>query len=186
MTTIEDDNIWLLLKALHFAAQKHKDQRRKDPAASPYINHPIEVAETLWRIGGVRDMTTLVAAVLHDTIEDTETTPQELEAEFGPEVRTVVEEVTDDKHLSWQDRKRLQIERAKHKSPQAKLVKLADKICNVQDIAKAPPAGWSPERQRKYIDWARAVVDEVRGANPDLERHFDTVYAAAAEVTDIV
>src|SRR5688572_8710850 len=100
------DPITGLLKALHFAADKHRDQRRKDEDASPYINHPIEVAELIARVGGVNDLVTLQGAILHDTIEDTNTTPEELEAAFGSEVRRVVEEVTDDKSLLKTDRKR--------------------------------------------------------------------------------
>src|SRR4051812_9768931 len=101
-----------LLHALHFAADKHRDQRRKDVGASPYINHPIEVAELLARVGDITDRVTLQAAILHDTIEDTNTTPEELDAAFGPDVRRVVEEVTDDKNLKKEERKRLQIEHA--------------------------------------------------------------------------
>src|SRR3954464_12991765 len=120
------DAVGQLLAALHFAADKHRDQRRKDAGASPYINHPIEVAELLARVGGVRDLVVLQAAILHDTIEDTQTTPGELEAHFGARVRKVVEEVTDDTTLLKVDRKRLQIEHAPHLSREAQLVKLAD------------------------------------------------------------
>ena len=148
---MREEEISVLLKAIHFAAQKHRNQRRKDVEASPYINHPIAVAETLWRTGGVRDMITIVAGVLHDTIEDTETTPEELEKEFGGRVRSVVEEVSGDKSLPREKRKHLQIEEARHKSLHAKHVKLADKICNVQDIIKSPPSGWSLGRRREYI-----------------------------------
>src|ERR1041384_6973072 len=132
----ELNTIALLLKALHFAANKHRDQRRKDIDASPYINHPIEVAETLARVGGVTDLVTLQAAILHDTIEDTTTTPEELEAAFGAEVRRVVEECTDDTKLPKADRKRLQIEHAPHLSHRAKLVKLGDKIANVRSVTQ--------------------------------------------------
>src|SRR3954465_11479885 len=125
------DGLGDLLAALHFAADKHRDQRRKDAEASPYINHPIEVAELLTRVGGVRDLVALQAAILHDTIEDTHTTPEELEGRFGARGRKVVEEVTDEKTLPKVDRKRLQIEHAPHLSPEARLVKLADKIANV-------------------------------------------------------
>jgi guanosine-3',5'-bis(diphosphate) 3'-pyrophosphohydrolase len=179
--TLPPDELALVLKALHFAADKHRAQRRKDAAASPYINHPIAVAETLVSIGGVRDAVTVAAAVLHDTIEDTETTGAELEALFGPEIRRLVEEVTDDKNLPPEVRKRLQIEHARHASPRARLVKIADKICNLRDIVEAPPAGWPVERKRRYLAWARAVVDEVRGANAALEAHFDDLCQRAAQ-----
>lgn len=171
--TFAPDDLALVLKALHFAADKHRAQRRKDAEASPYINHPIAVAETLASVGGVRDAVTIAAAILHDTVEDTETTGEELQAVFGPEIRAVVEEVTDDTSLPVEVRKRLQVERARHKSPRARLVKLADKICNVRDLVEAPPAGWTAERKRRYVEWARAVIDEVRGSNAALEARFD-------------
>src|SRR5438270_4697478 len=129
----------LLLKALAFAAHKHRDQRRKDARASPYINHPIALANVLRNEGNIADPLVICAALLHDTIEDTETTPEELEREFGKRVRDVVLEVTDDKLLPKKERKRLQIEHAPHLSRAAKLVKLADKICNLRDVADSPP-----------------------------------------------
>jgi guanosine-3',5'-bis(diphosphate) 3'-pyrophosphohydrolase len=169
-----DDNA-ALLQALHFAADKHRDHRRQDQDASPYINHPIEVAETLARVGGVTDLEILQAAILHDTIEDTDTSGEELERHFGPGVRTIVEEVSDDKRLPKHERKRLQIEHAPGISDRAKLVKLADKICNVRDVSTAPPAEWSHERRTEYIAWSRRVVAGCRGVNEALERDFDTV-----------
>ncbi len=165
----------LLLDALHFAADKHRFQRRKDPEASPYINHPIAAAELLARVGGVTDMVTLLAALLHDTIEDTDTTPDELEARFGPEVRGVVMEVTDDKSLSKEERKQEQIDHAPLLSSRAKRVKIADKICNVLDVTYRPPAKWSLQRRREYLDWSARVVEGCRGANAALEKRFDEV-----------
>src|SRR5512143_2634803 len=132
----------LILKALRFSAEKHNDQRRKDAKASPYINHLIQVTETLWTIGEVRDVTLLVASILHDTIEDTATTQEEIRQNFGEEVLALVLEVTDDKSLPKQVRKQLQVEHAPHKSHNAKLLKLADKISNIQDIIRFPPRDW--------------------------------------------
>jgi guanosine-3',5'-bis(diphosphate) 3'-pyrophosphohydrolase len=171
-----------LLNALTFAARKHRDQRRKDAEASPYINHPIEVAEILARIGGVEDITVLQAALLHDTVEDTKTSPAELEREFGPTVRKLVEEVTDDKSLPKPERKRLQVEHAPHLSPRAKLIKLADKICNVRDVTHTPPKDWDRKRRLAYFDWAAAVVDGCRGTNQKIERHFDAILREARAV----
>lgn len=168
----------ILLLAIAFAAHKHRDQRRKDAAASPYINHPIALADVLANEGGVDDERVLVAAILHDTIEDTETTEQELIREFGQEVAGIVLEVTDDKSLPKAERKRLQIVHATSISRGAKLVKLADKICNLRDVAQSPPADWSLKRRQEYFDWARAVVDQVRGVHPALEAVFDQAYAA--------
>lgn len=165
-----------LLSALAFAAQKHRDQRRKDLVASPYINHPIALANVLSNETGIDDERVLIAAILHDTIEDTETTAQELIREFGQEIADIVLEVSDDKTLSAAERKRLQVEHAGSISRRAKLVKLADKICNLRDIASSPPADWSLERKRAYFDWAKAVVDGLRGAHPALEHVFDEAY----------
>ena len=166
-----------LLKALAFAAHKHRDQRRKDPAASPYINHPIALADVLVNEGGVTDIEVLCAALLHDTLEDTATTLHELEEAFGPRVARIVAEVTDDQDLTKAERKRLQIEHAALLSPEAKLVKLADKICNLRDVAERPPASWDLARRREYFDWAKRVVDGLRGAHSRLEAAFDAAYA---------
>jgi len=168
-----DDSVGLILKAIRFSAEKHIDQRRKDTKSSPYINHPIQVAETLWSLGDVRDMDLLVAAILHDTIEDTATTAEEIRTGFGEEVLALVLEVTDDKSLPKQVRKQLQIEHAPHKSHRAKLLKLSDKINNVRDIIQSPPSDWSLERKREYLLWTEKVVAGLRGANPKLESHFD-------------
>ena len=171
-----------LLKALHFAADKHRDQRRKNAEASPYINHPIEVAELLARVGGVTDVVTLQGAILHDTIEDTQTTPEELEEAFGAAVRGVVEEVTDDKTLHKLDRKRLQIEHARHISDRAKQIKLADKISNVRGVTYTPPAKWSLERRKEYLDWTEQVVAGLRGSNSRLEQLYDELLAEGRAV----
>ena len=186
MPTDPTDAVAALLTALHFAADKHRDQRRKDAGASPYINHPIEVAELLARVGGVTDLVTLQGAILHDTIEDTDTTPQELEDLFGREVREVVEEVTDDKTLLKQDRKRLQIEHAPHISARAKLVKLADKIANVKDVTQKPPAKWPLARRKEYLDWTEAVIAGLRGTNPELEKLYAELLADGRKVLDAV
>ena len=162
-----------VLQALHFAANKHRDQRRKGAEASPYINHLIEAAEILTGVGGVSDLLTLQAAILHDTLEDTETTPEELDAIFGPEVRRIIEEVTDDKTLSSTARKQMQIDHAPQLSARAKMVKLADKIANIRSMLETPPTKWSLERKREYVNWSKRVVAGCRGSNEALERLFD-------------
>jgi len=167
----------LIVRALEFAAHKHRDQRRKDAQASPYINHPIALANVLVSEGGVDDPVVLSAALLHDTVEDTETTTAELREAFGEKIAAIVGEVTDDKNLVKAERKRLQIEHAAHISREAKLVKLADKICNVRDVANHPPAKWDLTRRREYFEWAKAVVDQLRGIHPALEKKFDEAYA---------
>lgn len=173
---ITEQNIGQLLLALTFAAGKHQNQRRKGRDKLPYVNHLIRVTDTLWRAGGVRDVPTLVAALLHDTLEDTETTADELEALFGAEVLAVVQEVTDDKSLPKEARKQAQIEHAPHISTPAKFIKLADKIDNVTDITRDPP-DWPHARRVAYLDWAEAVVAGLRGVNAALETQFEAVLA---------
>lgn len=170
------DAIGLILRATQFAAHKHRDQRRKDTNASPYINHPIALASTLQHEGQVEDVTIIAAALLHDTIEDTETDYEELRGRFGARVAQIVVEVTDTKWLQKKSRKRLQISKTAKASNGAKLVKLADKICNLRDIIANPPGDWSVERKREYFDWAKEVVDRLRGTSPKLERRFDQLY----------
>jgi len=173
----QEESADLILRAVAFAAHKHRDQRRKDREASPYINHPIQLATVLWEEGGVRDPEVIAAALLHDTLEDTETTWQELRGAFGEDIADVVLEVTDTKWVKKALRKRLQVARARHSSENAKLVKLADKICNLRDMAARQPAGWPLERKRQYFEWAKEVVEQLRGTHPELERRFDEVYA---------
>jgi (p)ppGpp synthase/HD superfamily hydrolase len=168
-----DNSTGLILKAMRFAAEKHIDQRRKDSKSSPYINHPIQVAETLWTIGGIRDTAVLVASILHDTIEDTDTKPEEIREAFGEEVLALVLEVTDDKSLPKHVRKQTQVDTAPHKTRKARLLKLADKICNVQDILLTPPEDWSLERRQEYLLWTEKVVAGLRGANTELEHRYD-------------
>ena len=167
----------LILEAASFAASRHRNQRRKDVMASPYINHPLALAEILARQGGITDAGVIAAALLHDTVEDTETTMEELADLFGKRVAGIVAEVTDDKSLPKEERKRLQIVKSGSKYDEAKLVKLADKIANLRDISSSPPADWSDARKAEYFDWAKAVVDGLRGTNAALEAAFDEAYA---------
>ena len=135
-----------------FAAEKHRHQRRKDREESPYINHPIDLANILANEAGISDAVVIAAAILHDTVEDTETTPEDIA------------------------RKRLQVQHAPHASFQAQQLKLADKIANLRDIARSPPATWSLERRQAYFSWAKQVVDGLRGRHGKLEALFDDVY----------
>ena len=154
----------LILRAVAFAAHKHRDQRRKDKEASPYINHPIALAHVLANEGGIDDPVVLCAALLHDTIEDTETTAAEIEAAFGPRIAAVVIEVSDDRGLSKSERKRLQIEHAARASREAQWVKLADKICNLRDLLAAPPQDFDADGTRR-IEAARPSPDFLRQGN---------------------
>ena len=165
-------NDQLILKAAHFAAVKHRKQKRKDKDKTPYINHPISVAMIISEIGEIDDPEVLAAAILHDTIEDTETSPDELEDKFGKQVRIFVEEVTDDKNLPKIVRKQRQIEHAKELSEGAALIKLGDKISNVTDITKTPPTEWDVKRRLEYFDWAEAVINNCPKVNENLENRF--------------
>lgn len=170
-----------LLAAAHFAADRHRDQRRKGARNTPYINHPLEVADRIVRVGGVDDVDVLAAAILHDTIEDTETTADEIERAFGPVVTALVLEVTDDRSLTSMERKRLEIEHASTLSPDAKLIKLSDKISNVADMETNPPSHWSRQRMRDYLDFAEQIAIGCRGANAALEAEFARVLAHTRE-----
>ena len=158
-----------LLEAAVFAAEKHAGQPRKNIAKTPYINHPIEVAAHLANVGDVTDTTILMAALLHDTIEDTDTTAEEIEAAFGKEVLGLVLECSDDKSLEKQERKRLQILNAPKKSAGAKQIKIADKTCNLRGILVDPPEDWPLQRQLEYFRWAKQVVAGLLGVNPVLD-----------------
>jgi len=160
---------------MEFASRKHSAQRRKGEDAAPYINHPVAVAHLLAETGGITEVETLVAAILHDTIEDTPTTPGELDERFGPAVRKLVEEVTDDKTLDEAVRKALQVEHAPSLSRRAKAIKLADKIDNVRDVTEHPPRNWSLARRVQYLDWTEKAVAGCRGTNDPLERLYDDV-----------
>ena len=167
-----------VIKAMAFAADKHRHQRRKDREASPYINHPIDLSNILVNEAGITDPVVVIAAILHDTVEDTATTPEELVTEFGEEIAAIVAEVTDDKALPKDERKLQQELHAPHASFRAQQVKLADKIANLRDISRSPPAKWHMDRKRAYFEWAKRVVDGVRGRHPGLEALFDEAYRA--------
>lgn len=168
-----------IFEAVIFAAKKHQGQVRKDQSRSPYITHPVLVAQTLLEPGGVTDTTTLIAALLHDTIEDTSTTRGQVRDAFGETVLSLVLEVTDDKSLEKMERKRRQVLHAPHLSPRAKLIKLADKLTNCQDILFSPPRDWDLQRRQEYIQWGADVVHHLRGTNPGLESAFDQVLSDA-------
>ena len=169
----------ILLEAAAFAARKHSGQKRKGKEEEPYINHPLEVANLLVSVGGVDDIDVLTAGLLHDTVEDTGATQQEIESRFGRKAAGIVLEVTDDKSLPKPERKRLQVEHAPHLSTEAKLVKLADKISNITDILERPPSDWEDQRRREYVDWGEQVVAGLRGVNEGLERRFDELVERA-------
>jgi len=172
-----DELVALIIKCTNFAALKHSKQRRCNREQTPYINHPIGVAHILVQEGNIYDHNVIIAALLHDTVEDTDTSFEEIQEHFGEKIRHIVEEVTDDKSLPKQERKRLQIVHAPHSSYEAKLVKLADKLYNLRDLEKETPVGWSLDRADEYFKWAKSVVDGLRGTNAKLEKLLDNVFA---------
>jgi (p)ppGpp synthase/HD superfamily hydrolase len=169
-----------LARAADYAARQHIAQRRKGGRGEPYVNHLTEVAALLADATDGEDVVLLMGGLLHDTLEDTDTTYEDLEQRFGPEVAALVAEVTDDKSLSRTERKRQQIEKTPGKSSRAKLLKLADKTSNLRGLVASPPTGWSPERLRDYVVWARDVVRSCRGLNPRLEAAFDAAHEEAS------
>lgn len=173
------NNLGKLFEAASFSAKKHIGQTRKGKDEAPYINHPLEVANLLINIGKVDDYDVLIAAILHDTVEDTDTTREEIAELFGENVASIVMEVTDDKSLPKAERKEKQVEHAPHLSDGAKQLKLGDKISNITDVMKNPPDGWSDQRRLEYVEWGERVVNGLRGVNENLEKHFDKLIAEA-------
>jgi guanosine-3',5'-bis(diphosphate) 3'-pyrophosphohydrolase len=160
-----------------FGARKHIDGRRKGAQQEPYINHPLEVGALVAEFTNGTDPVLVAAAYLHDTLEDTETTYEELVREFGENVADIVREVSDDPSLSTPERKLAQIENAPHLSDRAKMVRIADKVSNLRSTLESPPVGWSDNRKLEYFIWAKAVVDNCRGISRGLEARFDGFYA---------
>ena len=168
-----------IIDAVIFAARKHQGHVRKDEQASPYVTHPLAVARTIYSIGKIHDLTILIAAILHDTIEDTNTTESEIREHFGEEILSIVLELTDDKSLKKMVRKQQQVIHSSEISWEAKIIKLADKLTNCLDILHTPPKDWSLTRRREYIQWASDVVAQIRGTNPPLETAFDKMLSQA-------
>jgi (p)ppGpp synthase/HD superfamily hydrolase len=165
---------WIaVLRAADMAARWHVHQRRKGVAQEPYINHLLEVASLVTEATGGTDPNLVIAALLHDAVEDQGVSFETIVREYGKQVADIVMEVTDDKTLPKAERKRKQIEAAPKKSSEAKLIKLADKTSNLRTIASSPAAGWSVERRLEYVEWAKSVVARLRGTSPWLERQFD-------------
>jgi (p)ppGpp synthase/HD superfamily hydrolase len=169
--------ITLIARAADFAAQRHVEQRRKGAAREPYINHLAEVAALLADATDGNDPVLVAAGYLHDTLEDTETSYEELATLFGADVADLVAEVTDDKSLPKAERKRQQVETAADKSARARLLKIADKTSNLRALTASPPADWDRERIAEYPEWAAQVVDRCRGLNRRLEQQFDAALA---------
>ena len=174
-----NESLLLVVRAASFSAEQHcrakeiKNRFRKGADSDPYINHPLAVARLLIEEGGVDDPVTLAAALLHDTMEDVPTPYSLLLSEFGAEVADIVRELTDDKALPKEERKRMQVVNAPHKSHKAAMIKMADKMCNMRDIANSPPAGWDLARKQAYFDWGKIVISALPKCNSKLEAAFE-------------
>ncbi len=164
----------LVIQASVYAAEKHKYQRRKGFNQVPYINHPLKVALTLCECDETEE-NILIAAILHDVIEDTDASYEEITREFNKEIADLVIEVTDDKELPYAIRKELQVKGAPSLSEGAKKIKIADKICNIRDIVNYP-LDWSTERKLSYLEWAQQVVSGCRNVNHKLGEMFDNAF----------
>lgn len=162
-----------LTRALAFAAEAHANQRRKGAAQEPYINHLIEVLDLVARATGGADVELLIAALLHDVVEDTAHSADDVAQAFGARVATIVTENSDDMSLPKDARRRHRIAVMAAKSPDARIVKMADVISNLRAIVVSPPAGWSADRKLGYLDGCRQLIDAGRGANAMLEEVFD-------------
>jgi hypothetical protein len=169
-----------LTRALAFAAEAHRNHRRKGASQEPYINHLIEVADLVASVED-GDVDVLIAALLHDVLEDTGICYDELAAAFGERVAGIVQENSDDMTLPKPERQRVRLAGISKKSREARLVKFADIISNLRAIAVSPPAGWSNDRRLGYLDSCRNLVDAGRGSNAEIERIFDDTTRAAEQ-----
>jgi (p)ppGpp synthase/HD superfamily hydrolase len=169
-------DIHAILAAARFASEKHAGQKRKGAAGEPYVNHVLEVAELVSSALRECDANLIIAALLHDTIEDTSVTRDELAQRFGPDVADLVVELTDDKSLPKAERKRLQVQHAPKISPRAQIIKLADKISNLRSILYSPPADWDYERKKEYFEWGKQVVDALSAPDAALKTEFENTY----------
>jgi (p)ppGpp synthase/HD superfamily hydrolase len=176
------DSVRRIMAAARFAAEKHVQQKRKGENGEPYFNHLLEVAELITASNPNLDAQLIMAAFLHDTVEDTGVTLQELEQRFGKDVADLVAEVTDDKSLPKEIRKQLQVEHTPEKSSRAQTLKLADKISNLRAIISSPPVGWSRERKQQYFEWARQVVSGITSPNQFLKSEFDKAYQSISKL----
>ena len=184
MESNNNNQILLLTKAIEFASEKHRKQKRKNLDSDPYINHPIGVAHLISSIGKVTDVNVLCGAYLHDTVEDTDTTIEEINIEFGNKIREIVQDVTDNKKLSKVERKKNQIQRASYKCKEAKIVKLGDTLHNLLSLLNDAPLNWSIDRIQGYFVWSKFVVQELKGTNSELEDALDKIFSSKFKYKD--
>lgn len=164
-----------LLLAVNYAAEKHQNQRRKNSEKTPYINHPLRVAQYIAE-GGENEIEIWIAAILHDTVEDTDATLEEIEKLFSSRISKLVAEVTDNKSLPKVEREKLQVSHAAEISKEAKLIKMADKLHNLTSFLYVPPAGWSAKEIQGYFVWSKAVMDNCKNVNEYLENKLNYLF----------
>lgn len=177
------NDVLLVASAADYAARQHACQRRKGKAAEPYVNHLAEVAGLLAVATDGKDAALVALGWLHDAVEDTNSKPEDIAHLFGNEMAALVAEVTDDKSLDKAVRKQRQVEMAPHKSPRAKMLKIADKTSNLRSLVASPPDHWDRDRLTEYVIWAERVVSGCRGVNARLDRVFDEAAAEARRAT---
>jgi guanosine-3',5'-bis(diphosphate) 3'-pyrophosphohydrolase len=175
---LKADEVRLIYDAIDFAAEKHRLQMRKNKEKTPYISHPLGVAQYVMHFGEIQDTAIIIGALLHDTVEDTQTTYEEIEQRFGKQVASYVHEVSDNKKLDFSERKRQQLIDAPKKTKGAAQIKLADKLYNLQDLLHNTPEGWSRIRVERYYQWAQSVVDRLPPGNQALRSEIDSVINA--------
>jgi guanosine-3',5'-bis(diphosphate) 3'-pyrophosphohydrolase len=168
----DTDPLNLVIRAAYFAGEKHRLQRRSDVEQTPYINHPLELAHILTEEGGINCLDTICASLLHDTLEDTDTSSDELKKHFGDVIASIVMEVSNDMTLSSQQRRVYELEKVVSLSHKAKLVKIADKLANIRDVSTMPPMGWTREKKQDYFDFALEIINQIGSVSPRLHQIF--------------
>lgn len=172
---MNEGDIHIVLEAVGFAAEGHNGQLRENPEKTPYIIHPIRVTEHLMTIANVHERDILVAALLHDTVEDTKITFADIQKSFGTTAEGYVRELTDNMSLPQEERMKLQIETAPKKSLAAAQIKLADKYDNLKSLQSNPPATWDQKKIDEYFLSAKKVTSSLPAANVPLKKAVDDV-----------
>jgi guanosine-3',5'-bis(diphosphate) 3'-pyrophosphohydrolase len=174
---ISEKDAEVVLDAVAFSAEKHKLQVKSNAKKTPYIIHPLEVADHVARIGGVYDKDVLIAALLHDVLDDTATTEKEISNLYGNNVASYVVEMTTTKGISLKEQKKEQIRSAFHQTPSVAIIKLSDKLSNLETLAKNPPSNWSRDRIDQYFQWAQSVIENLPESNLPLKKQVKQVIA---------
>ncbi len=173
--SISEKDAEIVLDAVAFSAEKHKLQVKSNAKKTPYIIHPIEVADLALKVGQVYDKDVLVAALLHDVLDGTTATEKEISDHYGKTVASYVQEMTSPKDLSLKEQKKEQIKAAFHQTPNVAIIKLSDKLSNLGTLAKNPPSNWSRDRIDQYFQWAQSVIENLPESNQPLKKQVKQV-----------